>query len=76
MKVKADIIIDINEQDLEEAGQDIGETLISCLTREVEDAIRGSEVWHDLKRSVYHAILDTLREEVAKEFIDKIKGGS
>jgi hypothetical protein len=74
MKVKADITIDINEADLEEAGQDIGETLISCLTREVEKAITESEVWRDLKRAVYHACLDKLREEVAKEFIDKIKG--
>ena len=76
MKVKADITIDINEEDLEEAGQDIGETLTSCLTREVENAIKESEVWRDLKRSVYHAVLDKLREEVAKDFIDKIKGES
>lgn len=75
MKVKADIVIEIDQADLLEAGEDIGETLISCLTREVERAITESEVWRDLKRAVYHACLDTLREEVAREYIDKIKGG-
>ena len=75
MKVKANVVIEINEDDLKDIGRDTGEVLEHRLKLEVEEAIMASEVWHGLKRTVYHAVLDKLREEVAKEFIDKIKGG-
>lgn len=76
MKVKANVVIEILEADFENMGEDMGEVLACRIKQEIEEAIMASSVWRDLKRSVYHAILDKLRAEVAKEFIDKIKGES
>ena len=76
MKVKADVTIEILEVDFLNMGEDMGETLACRIKSEVQEAIVKSEVWRDLKMQVYHACLDKLREEVAKEFVDKIKGGS
>ncbi len=74
MKVKANVVIEILEADFENMGEDMGEVLELRLKQEIEEAVIKSEVWRDLKRTVYHAVLDKLREEVAKEFIDKIAG--
>jgi hypothetical protein len=74
MKVKANVVIEITGEDFVDMDEDMGEVLQLRLKQEVEEAIMASEVWRDLKRTVYHAVLDKLREEVAKEFIDKIKG--
>ncbi len=74
MKVKANVVIEILEADFENMGEDMGEVLECRLKQEIEEAVMKSEVWRDLKRAVYHAVLDKLREEVAKEFIDKIAG--
>jgi hypothetical protein len=74
MKIKANVVIEITGEDFVDMDEDMGEVLQLRLKQEIEEAIMASEVWHDLKRTVYHAVLDKLRAEVAKEFVDKIKG--
>ncbi len=76
MKVKAIVEIDVFPDDLVDAAEAVGSDVIDTLIREVTEAIRKSEAFRDMKRTIYHACLDKLREEVAKDFIDKIKGES
>lgn len=76
MKVKADITIEVDPEDLVEAADAVGEDVIDTLIREVTEAIKKSESYRDMRRAIYHACLDKLREDVAKDFIDKIKGES
>lgn len=74
MKVKAEVVVEILEADFVNLGEDMGENLSCRIKSEIIEAIMVSEVWRDLKRTIYHACLDKLREEVRKEFADKIKG--
>lgn len=76
MKVKADVTIEMSRRDLNELTEDIGSDLSGWLAREIREQIRNSEAWREMRMTVYHACLDKLREEVAKEFVDQIKGGS
>jgi len=76
MKVKADITLEFGQSDISDMGYDIGASVTDHMVREIETAIRESEAFRDMKRAIYHACLDRLREEVTKEFVDKIKGGS
>lgn len=74
MKVKADITFEIDQSDISDMGYGIGESLVDSLAREVREAIKESETWRDMKRAVYNVCMEKIREEIAKEFIDKIKG--
>lgn len=76
MKVRADVTIEMSERDLGKLTEDIGSDLIGWLSSEINRQIRKSEAWRDLKRTIYHACLEQLRDEVRKEFVDKIKGES
>jgi len=74
MKVKADVTIEASERDLGKLTDDIGSDVFGWLSHEIREQIRKSEAWRDLKMTIYHACLEQLREEVAKDFVDKIKG--
>jgi uncharacterized protein YaaW (UPF0174 family) len=76
MKIKADVTIEASERDLGKLTDDIGSDVFGWLSHEIREQIRKSEAWRDLKRTIYNACLEKLREEVAKEFVDKIKGES
>lgn len=76
MKVKADVTIEMSERDLGKLTDDIGTDVFGWLSHEIRDQIRKSEAWRELKMKIYHACLEQLRDEVRKEFVDKIKGGS
>jgi hypothetical protein len=74
MKVNADVTIEYDAKDIENMGLAIDEAVGHQAIRDVTDAIKKSEAFRDLKTQVYHACLDKLRDEVRKEFVDKIKG--
>jgi hypothetical protein len=76
MIVHANVRMEIDADDLTQWFEDIDDTIASHLRREIEKALLASEAFRDLKRTIYNACLETLREELAKEFVEKIKGKS
>ena len=76
MKVKADIVIEIDQSDLAEMGEDIGESLTDHMIYEVKDAIKESDAWRELKNTIFQACIEKIRKEIAKDFVDQLKGES
>jgi hypothetical protein len=74
MKVTANVVVEVNSEDLDKMMNDVEDTIQCQIRREVEQAIRESEAFHGLKMVIYHACLDAIRKEIADEFVNKIKG--
>lgn len=74
MKIKAEVVIDLDSDDFAELAGEIDDDIVCRIRREIVDAIHKSEAFRELKQRVYNACLDSIRKEIAAEFIDKIKG--
>jgi hypothetical protein len=74
MRVKAEITIEVDQQDFIDMGQDIGESLTDQMIYEVKEAITESEPWRDLRRVIFTACLERVRDEIKREYLEKVKG--
>lgn len=76
MKVVANVEIELTVEDLASIGEEVGDNLTFQLQDEIVKSIKESEAWKDMRRQIYNACLVKLREEIAKDWIEKIKGES
>ena len=68
------IVVEVSEEEAFDITEGIGDSLQQTLIQEISNDIRGSEAWRDLRKSVFHACLTELREQVRRDFKIQEKG--
>lgn len=76
MIVHAHVQIQIEADELTQIYADIDDTIRAQIEREVVEALQKSEAFMDLKKAIYEACLERIRSDIAKEYIEKVKGES
>lgn len=75
VELNLDVSIDLSDEDVVEQTEDLRGAIHYELRDSIIKALRASPEWKEIRKTIYQAVLDQLREDVRTDFFTQQRKG-